>query len=121
MCHRAIRLPPSGSPCFLLGLLVGSAAGCAGSEGTATSPTSASEPIRGSVLRVAEQSWPQLVATQGDLVADETAVVGAKVAGRIGSVGVDLGDVVEVGTVLASLDRRDYEERVRQAEAELAQ
>jgi RND family efflux transporter MFP subunit len=70
---------------------------------------------------VGEQSWPQVVATQGDLVADETTVVGAKVAGRIESVSVDLGDVVEAGAVLASLDRRDYQERQRQAEAELAQ
>lgn len=107
--------------CLVLGVLCGSAAGCAEREASPKPAAAAPEPASGPILRVAEQSWPQVVATQGDLVADETAVVGAKVAGRIDSVPVDLGDFVKAGTVLASLDRREYEERLRQAEAELTQ
>ncbi|MGC1276563.1 MAG: efflux RND transporter periplasmic adaptor subunit [Planctomycetaceae bacterium] len=73
------------------------------------------------MVQVTEQSWPRLAATQGNLIADETTVVGAKVAGRIDQVPVDLGDFAKAGTILASLDRREHEERVRQAEAELTQ
>lgn len=107
--------------CLLSGLLLGSMAGCTKSEGNAAPTRPMPDPIPARVVQVAERDWPRVVATQGNLVADETTVAGAKVAGRIEHVAVDLGDYVEAGTVLATLDRREYEERVRQAEAELAQ
>ncbi|WP_169976938.1 efflux RND transporter periplasmic adaptor subunit [Tautonia rosea] len=116
---------PSGPPEFLLlGLLFALAAGstgCSESEGGAATVTPTPSPIRATLVEVSEQQWPSEVATQGNLVADETTVVGAKVAGRIDQVHVDLGDFVEAGTVLASLDRRELQEQVRQAEAELIQ
>jgi len=101
-------------------LLLASLSGCAASEGGPAAPAE-SPALQARVTEVAEQAWPQVVMTQGDLVADETTVVGAKVAGRIEEVPVDLGDGVKAGDLLASLDRRDHQERVRQAEAELSQ
>jgi RND family efflux transporter MFP subunit len=95
--------------------------GCSKLEETVSQRESSSEPIHARVLKVAEQAWPLIAPTQGDLVADETTVVGAKVAGRVDHVLVDLGDSVKAGTVLASLDRQEHEERVRQSEAELTQ
>ncbi|WP_152051305.1 efflux RND transporter periplasmic adaptor subunit [Tautonia marina] len=122
--HPTLR-GPSGTPEFLLlGLLLAltaGSAGCSESEGVAATATPTPSPIRATVVEVSEQQWPSEVATQGNLVADETTVVGAKVAGRIDKVHVDLGDFVEAGTVLASLDRRELQEQVRQAEAELIQ
>jgi RND family efflux transporter MFP subunit len=105
---------------LLLTLAAGSP-GCSESEGVAAPSNPSPAPIPARVVEVAEQQWPSEVATQGNLVADETTVVGAKVAGRIDQVHVDLGDFVETGTVLASLDRRELQEQVRQAEAELIQ
>ena len=103
-------------------LLVGvCVAGCSESDTTSPQRSSSSEPIRARVLQVTEQAWPLVVPTQGDLVADETTVVGAKVAGRVERVLVDLGDAVKAGTVLVSLDQQEHQERVRQAEAELTQ
>ncbi|QDV32401.1 efflux RND transporter periplasmic adaptor subunit [Tautonia plasticadhaerens] len=113
---------PPGLPLVLLsGLLLSGLTGCSETEGIAATPRPAPPPLRVRVVRVAEQDWDRVVATQGNLVADETTVVGTKVAGRIDRVHVDLGDFVEAGTVLASLDRRELQEQVRQAEAELVQ
>lgn len=106
---------------LLSAALMGIPAGCADDEGHSGPARTESAPISARVFQVAERDWPQAVATQGNLVADETAVIGAKVPGRVDHVAVDLGDFVTAGSVLASLDRREYRERVRQAEAELTQ
>lgn len=119
--HATLERPAGPYMLLLFGLLPGIAVGCVEREGVAAPPRSAPSTIQARLVQVAEQEWPQSVATQGDLVADETAVLGAKVAGRIDHVPVDLGDFVTAGTVVASLDRREYQERLRQAEAELAQ
>jgi RND family efflux transporter MFP subunit len=55
------------------------------------------------------------------MVGDEDAVVGAKVAGRVKAVKVDLGSVVRRNDVLAELDSAEFELRVLQAQAQLAQ
>jgi RND family efflux transporter MFP subunit len=57
----------------------------------------------------------------GSLFADETADVGAKVAGRVATVGVELGDTVTAGQPLASLDLHEFELQVTQAQAQLEQ
>jgi RND family efflux transporter MFP subunit len=63
--------------------------------------------LQAAVLEVQPQAWP--------------AVVGAKVAGRIDEVGIDLGDEVAEGAVLATLDREEFELEVVLAEAQLTQ
>jgi RND family efflux transporter MFP subunit len=62
-----------------------------------------------------------MVRTQGSLLGDEHAIIGAKVAGRVREVKVDLGDVVRSGQVLAALDTEEFDLRVEQAEAQLTQ
>src|SRR4029453_7031443 len=57
--------------------------------------------VKAAVLRVEERPWPAIVKTQGSLIADEVTVVGAKVAGRVAEVRVDLGDVVAANGPLA--------------------
>jgi RND family efflux transporter MFP subunit len=61
------------------------------------------------------------VRTQGTLAADEVAVVGTKVAGRIAMVHVDLGDVVQAGEPLVTLDEDESRLQVSQADAQLAE
>ena len=73
------------------------------------------------VVPVADQSWPRVVRVQGSLSADERVVVGAKVAGRVKEVPVDLGSVVRRGDLLATLDTEELELKIQQAEAQSGQ
>jgi RND family efflux transporter MFP subunit len=77
--------------------------------------------IKTAVFHVQQTTWPTIVKTQGSLVADEVTVVGAKVAGRVSDVLVDIGDVVEADAPLATIDHQDYQLQVVLAEAQLSQ
>ena len=72
-------------------------------------------------VRVGQVDWPTVVRVQGTMHADEISSVGARVAGRVREVHVDLGDEVEQGQPLVSLDSDQLELMVAQAEAQLAQ
>ena len=61
------------------------------------------------------------VPATGTLLAWEQTTLSVKVAGRLKTLAVDLGSVVHPGEVLAEVEPRDYELRVQQAEAALAQ
>jgi len=77
--------------------------------------------IKATVLEVRTATWPAIVRTQGSLAADEVAIVGAKVAGRVNAVNFDLGDEVKAGAILATLDQDDIKLQVLLAEAQLSQ
>jgi RND family efflux transporter MFP subunit len=77
--------------------------------------------ISADVLVVQSSVFPTKVRAQGSLVADEVTVVGAKVAGRVAEVQVDVGDVVEKGAPLVTLDRSEFELEVSLANAQLVQ
>jgi HlyD family secretion protein len=55
------------------------------------------------------------------LIGDEHALIGAKVAGRVKAVAVDLGSSVEQGQVIAELETDVFDLRVQQAEAQVGQ
>ena len=57
----------------------------------------------------------------GVVAAYEQATVSVKVPGRVKSVAVDLGSVVRRGQVIAQIEAQDYQLRVQQSEAALAQ
>ena len=71
--------------------------------------------------QVSQCSWPIVVRAQGSLMADELAVIGAKVAGRVAATEVDLGSKVAENDVLATLELTEFDLRVQQAEAQLAE
>jgi RND family efflux transporter MFP subunit len=100
-------------------------AGCEGAGHAAATPKAkAAQPadeLVAQVLRVEPTLWPATVRTQGNLIADEVAIVGAKVAGRVNEVEVDLGDHVQANAVLATLDQEDFKLEVALAEAQLGQ
>ena len=96
--------------------------GCRPTANPTAPPTAAaSEPIRPQLQRVNEQSWPTLVRTQGSLVADEATWVGARVAGRVETVAVEVGDLVDVSTPLVSLEQLEFRLEVDAAKARLGQ
>lgn len=57
----------------------------------------------------------------GILAAREQALISAKAAGRISEILVDVGDRVKAGQKLAQIEGRDYELKLRQTEALIAQ
>ena len=73
------------------------------------------------VVSATRESWPRTVSVQGALLADEDAVIGSKLAGRVATVNVDLGSIVKKGDPLVTLDRSELDLQVKLAEAQLQQ
>jgi membrane fusion protein, multidrug efflux system len=101
-------------------LLLGCGAKSRGADANLTPKPDAST-VQAELLTVEMTNWPSIVRTQGNLAADLVAVVGAKVAGRIAMVHVDLGDQVRAGDPLATLDQEESRLQVSEADAQLAQ
>lgn len=109
-----------------LGLLLSLATlgGCQQSSAPAAAPKpgasrDAPRPVR--VVPAAETATDRVVSANGTLAADEQVVLGAKVAGRIAELPVDLGSRVERGQPIARIDPTDAKLRVDQAVAALQQ
>ena len=102
------------------GLAVG---GCGHSpEATpAKAPAPELPALTAEVLEVHEVAWPRIVRSQGNLVADDVVVIGARIAGRVDQVSVDLGDKVAAGSPVAVLDQEEFKLQVALADAQLTQ
>jgi RND family efflux transporter MFP subunit len=120
--NSARRLGPVvGTLCVIAAL---ASPGCG--KPSAGAPATASHRAEPELRRVRivaahRDAWPVTVRVQGSLLADEQAVIGSKLAGRVETVNVDLGSVVQRGEVLMRLDCRELELRVQQAQAQLEQ
>jgi RND family efflux transporter MFP subunit len=73
------------------------------------------------VVEAALRPWPRSVRVQGTLIEDESALLGAKVAGRVKQVLVDIGSLVKHDQVVAVLDAEEFDLKVQQAEAQVEQ
>lgn len=107
---------------WALALMIVPLTGC----GTATSNNQAASsettaPREVPVIEAQRDLWPETLRVQGSLLGDERSIIGAKVAGRVESLAVDLGSFVKKGETLVVLDRRELELQMRQAEAQLQQ
>jgi RND family efflux transporter MFP subunit len=71
--------------------------------------------------RVEEMPFGETVTANGTLAAYDQSTAGVKVAGRLRTISVDLGSVVRRGQMIAQIESNDYQLRVQQAEAALAQ
>jgi len=79
------------------------------------------EPRTVKVAQIGEIALEQMVTVTGTLAAYDQATVSAKVPGRMKSIAVDLGSVVRKGQIIAQIEQQDYQLRLQQAEAALAQ
>ena len=77
--------------------------------------------VQGTAIAMEPTLWPKLVKCQGTLIADVVTTVGAKVAGRIAEVPVDLGDIACQDDVLIRLDPKEFQLLLEQADAQLLQ
>lgn len=73
------------------------------------------------VTPVAEKRMERSTVALGCLAAYDQATDSVKVPGRLHSISVELSSVVQQGQLIAQIDRQDYQLRVQQAEAALAQ
>lgn len=71
--------------------------------------------------RVEQTPFGEAVTVNGTLAAYDQTTASVKVPGRLRSITVDLGSVVRRGQVIAQVEQQDYNLRVQQAEAALAQ
>jgi RND family efflux transporter MFP subunit len=71
--------------------------------------------------RVEETPFGEAVTVNGTLAAFDQTTASVKVPGRLRSITIDLGSVVRRGQVIAQVEQQDYNLRVQQAEAALAQ
>jgi multidrug efflux pump subunit AcrA (membrane-fusion protein) len=118
MIDRMIR-PISLSPAIILsGLLV---VGCNKSPLGSTDNAPAEKEVSGEIHKVDLVPWTTNTRCQGSLVADETTTLSAKVAGRVESVLVDVGDLVDPEKMLVQLDPTDFQLLAEQADAQLQQ
>jgi len=106
---------------LLITLCVFSFPGCREQESSKKAAPPTEAVVQGTELIVESVSWPKLVKSQGTLIADEVTTVGAKVAGRITEVPVDLGDIACKNDVLVQLDPKEYTLLSEQADAQLLQ
>jgi RND family efflux transporter MFP subunit len=84
-------------------------------------PAESREPRQVKITRVSEVPMEETVTVTGTLAAYDQAAVSAKVPGRLKSIAVDLGSVVKQGQIIAQIEEQDYQLRLQQAEAALAQ
>ena len=122
--RRKVCSPVVAVVCLAIALGTGALSGCGpGVHAEASPKAKAVETpvIKAAVLAIEPTIWPTVVRAQGSLIADEVAIVGAKVAGRVNEVTFDLGDVVKANSVLATLDQEDFKLQVTLAEAQLWQ
>lgn len=71
--------------------------------------------------RVEQTPFGEAVTVNGTLAAFDQTVASVKVPGRLRSITVDLGSVVRRGQLIGQVDPQDYNLRLQQAEASLAQ
>lgn len=107
---------------LVLALAASGIVGCTESPDDVSATSAPELPvIEARVLAVELQPWPQIIRSHGSLIADETAVIGSRLEGRVDQVHVDLGDAVKAGTPLVTLKQAEFRLRVEQAEAQLLQ
>jgi RND family efflux transporter MFP subunit len=122
---RLPRLLPSPivrdiSRAILAGALIMSVASCRKPAGdNRKASTEAPRPVQTATATLRPMEKALLVS--GTLAAQEDATLSVKAPGRLEQVAVDLGSVVKRGDLIAQVERRDYELRVKQAQAAVAE
>jgi len=81
----------------------------------------AGTPKQVKVTWVAEKPLERITVALGSLTAYDQATISVKVPGRLQKITIDLGSVVQRGQLIAQIEPQDYQLRVQQAEAALAQ
>ncbi|HXG49233.1 MAG TPA: biotin/lipoyl-binding protein, partial [Methylomirabilota bacterium] len=84
-------------------------------------PAPAAAPRVVTVAEATMRPLERIIVVTGSLAAQESSTLSVKVPGRLKLMHVDIGTAVEQGEVVAQVEPRDYELRLQQAAALLAQ
>ena len=84
-------------------------------------PQEAGAPKQVKVASVAEKPLERTTVALGSITAFDQATISVKVPGRLQKITIDLGSVVQRGQLIAQIEPQDYQLRVQQSEAALAQ
>ncbi|MDI1240925.1 MAG: efflux RND transporter periplasmic adaptor subunit [bacterium] len=111
---------------ILAAVAFSSACGSSGAQGNRGGvPNANAEPAEAPIVvttvKTETRDVPAVVQTTGSLVADETSNVAPKVAGKVVNVGINVGDFVGQGAVIARIDDSDARRRLAGAEAGVKQ
>lgn len=87
----------------------------------AAAPKDPSPPKSVKVARIGTAPLERTTVALGSLAASDQATVSVKVPGRLRTISVDLGTLVKRGQAIAEIEPQDYQLRVQQAEAAVAQ
>ncbi len=112
------------SPWLATALAALCAGGCSHKKETvnAAAPIASAPPaIEVKTTTAVERRIQKSIETVGSLVPDEQVVVAGQVGGEIAELTVDVGSVVKAGQVIARIAPKEYELKLQQAEAALAQ
>lgn len=120
------RYPAAAIFILLVAIALMSACGSSGAQGNrGGGPNANAEPAEAPIVvttvKTESRDVPAVVQTTGSLVADETSNVAPKVAGKVVNVGVDVGDFVAQGAVIARVDDSDARRKLAAAEAGVKQ
>ncbi|HKP86356.1 MAG TPA: efflux RND transporter periplasmic adaptor subunit [Blastocatellia bacterium] len=107
--------------CLITAVVLISTACKSGYPTSAQNTQVSKEPRAVKTALVAAMPMEQVVTVTGTLAAQDQATVSAKVPGRVKTMMVDLGSVVRKGQMIAQLEQQDYQLRLQQADAALAQ
>src|SRR5215475_13551131 len=130
MCEQISIQEKRSKSHFIVALVVAAAlaAACANSQAkdevnTASNsqPTAAPTPVDVATARAITRNLQRDVEVVGSFAADEEVVVAAQAAGELSQINVDFGSYVSQGQVIATIDQRDANLKVEQAEATLKQ
>jgi RND family efflux transporter MFP subunit len=86
-------------------------------SGQAAHPATAAVVPEVHTALVETSGWERSVTAVGELAPFERTILATKVPGRLAKIAVDRGDLVKSGQLVAQLEAREYEMRVRAAEA----
>src|SRR5215475_9310351 len=130
MCEQISIQEKRSKSHFIVALVVAAAlaAACANSEAkdeaknaSNSQPTASPTPIDVGTTQAITRNLQRDVEVVGTFAADEEVVVAAQAAGELSRLNVDFGSYVSQGQIIATIDQRDANLKVEQAEATLKQ
>jgi len=101
---------------IMMAVYVLTSAGCHGDSSASTKQTRSAQEAPAArevkVVQAAQMPLERATVALGSLAAYDQATIGVKVPGRLRSIAVDFGSVVQQGALIAQIDPQDYQLRM---------